>query len=484
MRSRNFGDNLKNLLSQIMEETESNELLEAASPDEKEEWETKKDVIKKFLKDQDLIIEKEPLQLGYKEFEVRAKEGSGHRIEVRDRIFNRLPSELKKWKPQKAWGGRWRSKKAPNIEFQDEWRIVFAPTVGQKKIKAEDYEDAICAKWNDKFNHSYNFKYNEILDSNAAKIVEKLAKEIGTKATAEPFGRHKMPDVSEFWHEHTNYPNRTPKTDLIISNYDISLKMGEKAQLASPKIINAEGEALFFHAVEKSNLEKKIVDKFRDWFSFDEEGISKLGASTSEIIAKGEEYFKVNQRAFTEDIQEVVRQNKDFAYYFVDEAMSGERKFEGVSGAQDAVANYILVCEYDGSAIVLHKIEESYVREVADQVEIYAAWKSARGAKYATFRISQTTKLGEAITVADVLNSFDINDLGDIELTLEDILQYAENIGAIELYDLDEGLKDVVKTIGETLKKIAKKGLDKLLDLFGISLSRITVTNLENVSFW
>jgi hypothetical protein len=260
--------------------------------------------------------------------------------------------------------------------------------------------------------------------------------------------------------------------------------MGEKAQLASPKVVNAEGEALFFHAVEKSDLEDEIVEKFRNWFTFDEEGISKLGANAKEIIAKGEEYFKANQRAMTNDIKEVLRNNEEFVYHFVSETMSGDRKFEEVSGAEEGIADYILVSEYDGSALVMHKISESYVRKISGQVDIYVAWKSAGGSKYATFRVSQTTKLKERMSMADVINNLENEELGEIKLKLEDILEYAKEIGAIETYDLNESLKDVIKTIGNTLKKIVTKGVDKLFNLFGVSIARITIEGGGEVDFW
>jgi hypothetical protein len=457
---------------------------EAASKEEKQAWKIQKTKIIDFLKKYDLIVEVEPKQMPNVEFEVRAKKGSEHRIKVRDKLFTKLPPELKKWNPKKGWGGKKRSKKAPNIEFDNGWRIVWAPTEGEKEIRPEDYEDAICAMWNEKHDYSYNFDYNQMIEDQAIAIVDRLENKIRATAKAQPYGRVIMPDVSDFWHEHTNRPDRTPKTDLIIGDYKISLKMGEKTQLASPKVVNAEGEALFFHAVERSNLEDEIVQKFRDWFTFDEEGISKLGASTKEIVAKGEEYFKANQRELTKDIKEIIKNNKEFAFHFVEETMSGDRKFENVGGAEEGVAEYVLVCEYDGSAIVMHDISKSYVNKIADQVEIYVAWKSAGGSKYATFRVAQTTKLSERMNMADVINNASNDELGEINLKLEDILEYAKEIGAIEYYDLNEGLKDVIKTIGDTLKKIVKKGVDKLLDLFGVEIDKVEVKGVEHISFW
>lgn len=411
---------------------------------------------------------------------VRGKKGQPIRTALADDIFSELDDEFGEYEPKRDYGGGSRSDKAPNISFKNNIKIIFAPTEGTTSAGAAEYEKAIINGWNYLSGHGSDLKMHPDTEETGLKLAS-LLKEKGifpNDAKGIWFGSKSMGTVSEFWKKHTTRPDSTPKTDIIIGENSISLKMGKAAQLASPKIVKAEGEALFYTAAEQSNLSEKILKELDEYFEI-ENGVSKLGRNKKEIIAKGEEYFKINHNNLTDKLRNLVSNNKEFAYYITKEAMTGKRKFGGTS-KEEAIAEYLLVGDFSGEKLKYEKIEKDYVEKISEQLNIYVAWKSAGGSKYATMRLTgPKTKFEDKMTVKRVLDEVD----GNIIISFKELDEFANSLGITD-NRLDENIKDIFNWVKNKLIEIAKKGLDKLLELFNLEIDSVEILNNEDIDFW
>lgn len=455
------------------------------SDEEKEEWEEMFGLIKDHIIDKfDLEVDKEPKSVKSKEFIVRGKKGNPRRHEYRNKIFDELPEAIKEKGPEKGSGGKTSSKSAPNINFPGGWNVVFKPTIGTKKIGADRYEEAIVSAWN-RIKDTGGDLYNppEAFIEVGEKIVDQLEDEIKGNPKGEWLGKFTMPDVSKFWKLHTTRADKTPKTDLTIGDYRISLKMGSQAQLASPKVVKAEGEALFFAAAEQANLGKDVLDDIQSYFELDEEGISKLGRSNKEIEERGEEYFKVNQKELTDKIRALIASDEDFRYYFVLESMTGNIKFHGAPQSDRGIASHILVADFTGDEIQFHDIQKPYVKHIADQINVYVSWKSAGGNKYATFRVTGPEVKFENKSIYDVFQESSEQPLGVVKIPISRIDEYAAELGITD-NRLDEGIKDAWRWATNKVSKIMEKGMYHFFKLFNLQVKDIAVDGNDTVDFW
>ena len=156
------------------------------------------------------------------------------------------------------------------MRFQD-----FRDNLNEAKLKAEDYEAAIVIGW-----HKNNGKkldlstsginpatYKMLQKEKAALksgelIAKAIAKHFGNKnAKAEQYGRAKS-SLTKFWSSY-GATDTTPKTDILIGNKRLSLKIG-MAQLMSGG--PAESKATFFAALKatpslKNSAEFKKANK-------------------------------------------------------------------------------------------------------------------------------------------------------------------------------------------------------------------------------
>jgi hypothetical protein len=413
---------------------------------------------------------------------VRGKEGLPSRLQLADKIFDEISKELKEFKPERGFGGAGRSDKAPNIEFENGVKVVFAPTEGTRPAGAEEYEKAIVNGWNYLIGGEPDLEVHPDTEETGMDLASTLKeKENVPEEKAEWLGGKSMKEVSDFWKEHmgSNRPNKTPKTDLMIGDHRVSLKMGKDAQLATPKVVKAEGEALFYSAAEDSNLSEEIMKEFDEFFELDEEGISKLGRNRKEYELKGGEYFKVNHYKLTDKLRKLVSNNDEFSYYLTREAMTGEKKF-GRTNNEEAIAEYLMVGSFSGDKLQYHKIEEDYVRYIASQLNVYVAWKSAGGSKYAVMRLTgPKTKFENKIPASRLLDEED----NYVTISLRELDEFANSLG-IEDNRLDEGIKDIFKWVKDKVRKIAEKGIDNLLKLFRIEIDSVDILGNENINFW
>ena len=140
----------------------------------------------------------------------------------------------------------------------------FKQYLTEAKIKAEDFEAAIVVGWHNINNQTFDLSKSGISESvylnisTMPKMIEageRIAQSIkdhfsmsGTEK-AEQYGRAKS-GLTSFWKSH-GATDTTPKTDILIGDKRLSLKIGAAQLMSGGK---AESTATFYAAMEKSQI--------------------------------------------------------------------------------------------------------------------------------------------------------------------------------------------------------------------------------------
>ena len=482
-----------------MEDSILSESKASEKAEREQQWEKEKklvnNAIAKIMPKFNMIITK-PFQKSkakrtYTEIEIRTtdRKKHGNRDEIMKKFSKLVPKNLK---PKSGIGDsddlnheKWASGELPWIILLDredhQWVISFKPAAGEQEARAEWYEAAICNSWNEMSGEGKtDYKVKGKVAEPSREIAKLLGKQeyMGKKVSGEAvwFGTVSGIGVSDFWKKYCDKPKDTPKTDMVIKGLRISLKMGDKAQLTSGKMLRGEGDALIYYAIEESDVSKKLSREITQWFKLDETGASKiLARSKEELKKKGEEYFKINRGKLTEKINEAISTSNDFHHILVREGMEGAKKFEGRN--PEAIAEYVLAGAKDGSKIAMHKIEDSYIEDLikAGRIRVYVAIKSSKGYQYASLRAQVNKQLEKMATMHDVIEALDDEN---VHISLSDINEMCQKVGIEQI--LEEGVVDdvkeffgkVVNAIGTIIRRsvgvfLEKLGIDTTLKVEG-----------------
>jgi len=309
----------------------------------------------------------------------------------------------------------------------------------EQKIKAEDYEAAIVIGWHEnngsKFNLSssgINPKVYKAVMSNpqaldAGKLMaQKIAKHFGNAgAKAEQYGRAKS-SLTSFW-KGFGATDTTPKTDILIGNKRLSLKIG-LAQLMS----GGQSESLAtFYAALNATPELKQDPQFVKVNQIFESFVKNTLAPSQlrPIIKKGDNPIvnaaEIAHKDCMRELGTLFQQSREFKVAFAREAMSGYEKYG--SGSNSA-AEFMVVATSDGSRVSIHSIDDNaYCEKIADKMRLQARFKTSS-------RKIKGVKTGE------------YNFWSVVSLIVDAM--------AGEKESLDEGLLDVMK---KKIKNIALK---------------------------
>ena len=289
---------------------------------------------------------------------------------------------------------------------------------------------------------------------NIAKLLIKQNSDIANQSFAYHFGRG-SPKVTANWSKYgagKAAASRTPKTDLYIGKYNISLKIGA-AQLMSGA--REEALATFYNALEQTNLSNdptvtECIDIIEQFTS----GITN--GKTAQHIKNKTDNAIVDADAVHKQTMEKLRvlfeTNEKFKLAFVKEAMSGHIKFGKESRAS---ADWFLVSDHNGSKVEFHSIDDdSYVKKVANTCSISVKMKS-------TSIRSKTAKPGDrrwwsalGLTTKDLSTS--INEEVDLNEGISAILRKSINV-----------VKQKFKVIVTTAKKLVKRNFRAFLQYLG-----------------
>jgi len=271
---------------------------------------------------------------------------------------------------------------------------------------------------------------NKKMVDKAEEAVKKLGLQKGKSARAT--GRTgESATLTEFW-KSQGASNNTPKTDVILGNKKISVKVGNSQLMSGGK---NESLATFYAAAKKvpgilNTKEAKEVLKTFD--KFVEVGYTKSGGVEAGLKSGKDKVLAAGDKAHKEmatKLEELFNKSPKFKIEFAKEAMSGYQKF---GPGSPAAADYVLSVNTDLSNPKLHSTQDDgYAAKIADQMKLTVRFKSSseklKGEKTGRYRfwsvvslISDPTKLKEG--VMDTVKSYvskvrDIIDNGIYSLT-------------------------------------------------------------------
>ena len=319
------------------------------------------------------------------------------------------------------------------------------------------FEEVIVAAWNGKPAP----KTETIAPDAGKKIVKYLKSQNITGKTASKLstkGVEVTSEWSKFWlPEKVPHPTKTPKTDILIGDNRISVKMGP-AQLMSggPN----ESKATFYAALR--SMEKSGINIEQDLFK---EIWSKIDTLTKGAIAKGKvegelqkgkDKFLTNANKVNNDVkvlmQKAFAENEEFRRAFIREAMTGEVKFNTKS---TAYAEYVLSSDSGGDAPHLYKsTNKAFLNKVVAKSGVTVRFKSvsikSKGVKTGEYKYWAVIGLGVK--------------------KLEEELEYYN--GALLTENIITGIIERVKTylmnLFQTAYEYLKSGVHNIAEFFDL----------------
>jgi hypothetical protein len=257
------------------------------------------------------------------------------------------------------------------------------------KVKAEDYEAAIVIGWHKNNKTKFKLSSSGISDKvyktvtnnpQALDAGEKMAQQIAKHfsnagAKAEQYGRAKS-TLTSFW-KSFGASDTTPKTDILIGNKRLSLKIG-LAQLMSGG--QAESMATFYAALN-STPELKKEPQFQKVNEVFESFVKSTLAPSQlrPIIKKGDNPVvnaaEIAHKNCMKELGLLFEQSAKFKIAFAREAMSGYEKYGSKS---NSAAEFMVVATHDGSNVSIHSIDDdAYCEKIANKMKLQARFKTS-----------------------------------------------------------------------------------------------------------
>jgi hypothetical protein len=332
----------------------------------------------------------------------------------------------------------------------------FKQYISEAKTEGAAMETIIVSAWNNK-----PIPPTTKIHPNAGKNIVNFLKSQGVTGQNAYKLENKGVDVTEewskFWHPNKVPPaTKTPKTDIIIGNYTISLKTGPAQLMSGGK---NEAKATFYAAalktpsIQSDDLAKKIYAKMD---ALSGAALTKSG-TVEQALKQGQDLFLKKANVINHEVQIMMREifntNEEFKRNFVYEAMSGEVKF----GPTPAKATWLLSTDMKGENNKLVKTKDkTYIKKLSDVTSVECRFKSAsqkitvdkveqKTGKYTYFSvIGLTTK-----KLKEEFESYDGMFLTEGMIT--DVLSKVKNY-----------LKDLLVKVLEWLKG----GIQRIIDFF------------------
>ena len=339
----------------------------------------------------------------------------------------------------------------------------------EAKLKAEDYEAAIVIGWYKIHNQDFNpektgvgaatakmlASHPEVLASGEA-IAAAVKKHFRLSfVKAEQYGRAKT-DLSSFWKQNGG-SNKTPKTDILIGNKRLSLKIGT-AQLMSGG--REETRATLAAALEESKIQnspqltevKEILDKFVTASVAPGKLRELIKQGKNKVVMDGEKAHKQMMKS----LGALFESNKDFKIAFAREAMSGFIKF---GKNNNAAAEYMLVANHSGSRVSIKSVyDDAYCTKIADRMKLQARFKTSS-------RKIKNVKTGEYNFWSVV--SLIVNSLDEETTQINPLVEFTKG-----------GFKrafEKIKKLGSNIISRVKRKASSLINFLGVE-PNITVT--------
>jgi len=317
----------------------------------------------------------------------------------------------------------------------------------------------------------------------AMAIATAFNKTLGAKTIMTQFGASSG-SLSKLWKKH-GAGNATPKTDMYTKNFNVSLKKAGGSQLASGG--REETLATFYAALEymgKSKSSKKAISSIMNDISKSFTKVAmEYGSGELETLAGGGKVGKKGKadlspkdkkelkrfsetEQFHKNLNETLKKtlnfdkNPEFLKWFIFEAMSGYKKFDG---AQSSASVCVTFDPDDGNISLINVTNKGTSKGLsglptpskeliakASKVKVYSAWKSSGTRPYSTLRVSGDDHTKDKETLVDcTLNSI----IRDEIMLDEDVKSLGLNLTE-EIVSLDEFA--LIKSIASKLKQVGK----------------------------
>lgn len=343
----------------------------------------------------------------------------------------------------------------------------FKDYLTEAKTGGATYEVGIIMGWHNIVGKEYNQTDAQVSNKNQGKvkdfhiragenIVKNLIK-IKPDIANQKFSSHSgsgSVSVTSDWSKY-GAKNKTPKTDLIIGNYNISLKMGA-AQIMSGG--REEALATFYYALNQKRFGDnfknssevqnciEIIESFQKGYTTGTTG-DAIKNKSDKIVVEVNQIHKLTM----DKLSVLFETDEDFKYEFYKEAMSGYGKFGKGSFAS---ADWFLVADATGNNVSFHSTnDDKYIQKVANTSKISVKFKST---------------------------SVDPREDGTNRRWWSALGLMSKDLSKTEEVILDEGIGSFIKKIVDRtkraisnsmklLKELAKKSVSGFLKFLGLS---------------
>jgi hypothetical protein len=352
----------------------------------------------------------------------------------------------------------------------------FKSYLTEAKLKAEDYEAAIVMGFHEITGQKLDVersgigqKTYEVIEANPAvkEAGVRIAKavkshfKLGNSVKSEQYGRAKS-SLTSFW-KSQGASDTTPKTDILIGDKRLSLKIGLAQLMSGGK---AESLATFYAAVNevgeviKKDPNYKLTEDVINSFVTNTTASGKIGplikSGENEIINKAESAHKSAMKV----LGDLFANNREFKIAFAREAMSGFAKYGKDS---NSAAEFMLVATHDGSGVSIHSVyDDDYCAKIADNSRLQVRFKTSS-------RKLKGVKTGE-------YNFWSVTSL-IVNAMTEDVNPRGQSLQEIRL--LKKAKTAVVGFVGKILKRIKKTAKSFLTFVIGDAKPTITTKKIK-----
>ena len=293
--------------------------------------------------------------------------------------------------------------------------------LSESKLKAEDYEAAIVIGWHKIHNMKLNpsssgisSKVMKVLEKEpmaleaGERIAEKIAKHFSNAgAKAEQYGRAKS-KLTSFW-KGFGASDTTPKTDILIGDKRLSLKIGLAQLMSGGK---AESTATFYAAL-KSTPELTNDPQFKKVNEIFESFVKNTLApgKLRPIIKSGEnDIVNAAEAAHKDCMRELgslFETSSAFKIAFAREAMSGYEKY---GKSSNSAAEFMVVSSPDGNTVSIHSVDDdAYCEKIANAMRLQARFKTSsrklKGVKTGEYNFWSVVSL-----IVDAMGASSVNE--------------------------------------------------------------------------
>jgi len=340
----------------------------------------------------------------------------------------------------------------------------FKEYLTEATIKAEDFEAAIVVGWHNINDLPFDLSKSGISEkvylniSSMPKVIgagEKIAQSIkdhfsmSGKEKAEQYGRAKT-GLTDFWKSH-GASDTTPKTDILIGDKRLSLKIGNAQLMSGGK---AESTATFYAAMEKSQINESaqvqnVLGIMEDFVT------ASLAPSQLRPLIKSGENALVNkgEKAHKDIMQELGKlfeENKQFKIEFAREAMSGFMKY---GESSTAAAEFMVVSDHSGSTTKIKSVyDDAYCEKIADKMRLQARFKTSsrkvKGKKTGEYNFWSVVSL--------IVNAMD-----------EEVQQHGDTLNENVFMRMYQKVRGKITGLLTRAKRAIKKAGKNLLKFFG-----------------